>query len=58
MFAQENCDVSNERNETDNASDNVLFAIEEGLTSGIKFGIVCEIVVTLGEKAEWRFAIP
>lgn len=52
MFAQHDCDVSNEWYEADDAADDVFFAVEEGLAGGVELGVVCEVVVALGEEAE------
>jgi hypothetical protein len=56
IFAQENSNIADERNEADHASDHILLAVQEGLALGVELGIVCKVVVTLGEKAEGGFA--
>lgn len=56
MLAQQDGDVSNKGNETDHAANHVLLAVKERLALGVELGIVCEVVVTLGEKAEGRLA--
>lgn len=56
VLAQQDCDVSHERNEADNASHDIFFAVEEGLAGGIEFGVVGDVVVTLREEAKRCFA--
>jgi hypothetical protein len=56
VLAQQNGNVSDKRYEADNASDDVFFAGQEGLAGGVEFGVVCEIVVALGQEAEGCFA--
>ena len=56
MLAQQDGDVSNKGNEADHAANHVLLAGKERLALGVELGIVCEVVVTLGEKAEGRLA--
>jgi hypothetical protein len=54
VLAQQDGDVSNKGNEADHAANHVLLAVEERLALGVELGIVCEVVVTLGEKTEGR----
>ena len=56
VFAQQYRDVSDEGYEADYATDDVFFAVQEGLTGCVKFSIVCDVVVALGEEAEGCFA--
>jgi integral membrane sensor domain MASE1 len=56
VFAQQNCNVSDEGNETDDASDNIFFTVQEGLPGGVEFGVVCEVVVALCKEPEGCFA--
>ena len=56
VLAQQDGDVSNKGNEADHAANHVLLAVQERLALGVELGIVCEVVVTLGEKAEGRLA--
>jgi hypothetical protein len=56
VFAQHDCDVSDKRYEADDAADDVFFAVEEGLAGRVELGVVCEVVVALGEEAEGGFA--
>jgi hypothetical protein len=43
VLAQQNGNVSDKGDESDDAADDVLFAVEEGLTGGVEFRIVCDI---------------
>lgn len=52
MFAQQNRDIADEGDESDDAPNDVFFAVEERLAGGIKLGVVCDIVVALGEESE------
>jgi hypothetical protein len=56
VLAQQNGDVSNKGNEANHAANHVLLAVEERLALCVELGIVCEVVVTLSEKAEGRLA--
>ena len=56
MLAQQNGNISDKRYEADNASDDVFFAVQEGLAGGVEFGVVREVVVALGQEAERCFA--
>lgn len=56
MLAQQNGNISDKRYEADNASDDVFFAVQEGLAGGVEFGIVCKVIVALGQEAEGCFA--
>lgn len=55
MLAQQNGNVSNEGNEANDAADHVLFAVQERLALRVKLGVVCEVIVALGEQAEGCF---
>lgn len=52
MLAQQNCDIAHEGNEADHATNDILLAIEEGLALRVELGVVCEVVVALGEQTE------
>lgn len=41
VLAQQNGNISNKGYEADYASYDIFFAVEEGLASGIEFGVVC-----------------
>lgn len=56
ILAQENCDISYERNEADYASYDVFLAVEKRLAGGIELGVICDVVVALREEAERCFA--
>jgi hypothetical protein len=56
VFAQQNCDVSDEGNEADYAANDIFFAVQERLAGSVEFGVVCDVVVTLCEEAEGCFA--
>jgi hypothetical protein len=56
VLAQQNGNVSDKGDESDNAADDVFFAVEERLAGRVEFGIVCDIVVTFCEEAEGGFA--
>jgi hypothetical protein len=56
VFAQQNCDVSDEGNEADYAANDVFFAVQERLAGSVEFGVVCDVVVALCEQAERCFA--
>lgn len=52
MLAQQDCDVSDEGDEADYASDNVFFAVQEGLALCVELSVVCKVVVALGEESQ------
>jgi hypothetical protein len=56
VLAQKNRDVSDEGNEADHAANDVFFAVQKRLAGSVEFGVVCDVVVTLCEEAEGRFA--
>ena len=56
VFAQEDSNIADKGNEADYASDHILLAVQEGLALSVELGIVCKVVVTLGEKAKRGFA--
>jgi hypothetical protein len=56
VFAQQDCDVSDERDEANHAAHNIFFAVQERLAGRVEFGVVCEVVVALGKEAESSFA--
>jgi hypothetical protein len=55
VFAQQDRDVSDKRDETGNAANDIFFAVQERLASRVKLGVICHIVVTFGEEAEGCF---
>lgn len=57
MLAQQDGDISNKGDEADDASNNVLFAVQEGLAGSIQFCVVCNVVVALGEEPEGCLAV-
>jgi hypothetical protein len=56
VFTQQDRDVSDKGDEPDNAADDVLLAVQVGLTRGVELGVVREVVVTFREEAERRFS--
>jgi hypothetical protein len=56
VFAQENSNIADEGNEADDTSNHILLTVQERLALGVELGVVCKVVVTLGEKLEGGFA--
>jgi len=56
VFAQQDCDISNERNEAHDTSYDVFFAVQERLAGRVEFGVVCDVVVTFSKQAKGCFA--
>jgi hypothetical protein len=47
VLAQQDCDISDERNEANYASNDIFFAVQEGLAGGVELGVVRDVVITL-----------
>jgi hypothetical protein len=56
VLTQQDCDISDEWNEANYASNDIFFAVQEGLARGVELGVVRDIVIALGEQAEGCFA--
>jgi hypothetical protein len=56
VFAQQDRNVSDKGDEADDTTNDVLLAVQVGLTRGVELGVVCEVVVTFREEAEGRFS--
>lgn len=54
VLGQQDGNVAHERNVADYAANNICLAVQEVLTSGVELGVVCCIVVTLGQELEGR----
>jgi hypothetical protein len=57
VLAQQYRDVAHKGNEADDAANDVLFAVEEGLALRVELGVVRKVVVALGEQAEGCLAM-
>lgn len=55
MLTEQDCNIADKGDEADYTSNNVLLAIEEGLSCSVKFGVVCDVVVALGQETERSF---
>jgi hypothetical protein len=56
VFAQENSNIADKGNKADNTSNHVLLTVQVRLALSVELGVVCKVVVTLGEKLERGFA--
>lgn len=52
VFAQENGNVAHERHVSQHAPNNILLAVEEALAARVKLGVVCGVVVALGQELQ------
>lgn len=57
MLTQQDGNVSDKGDEADYAADHVLLAVQERLTLRVELGVICEVVVALGEEAEGCLAM-
>jgi hypothetical protein len=52
VFAQENGHVTDKRHIAQHTSNNILLAVEEALATRVKLGVVCGVVVALGQELQ------